>query len=56
MNILIIGGSGNAPSANSVCVRNMAQEFIRKGHKVWNLAAWDICVTKPGDIGGAELW
>lgn len=56
MNILIIGGSGNAPSANSVCVRNMAQEFIRQGHKVWNLAAGDDCVNKPGDIGGAELW
>lgn len=56
MNILIIGGSGNAPSANSVCVRNMAQEFIRRGHKVWNLAAGDDYVTKPGNIGGAELW
>lgn len=56
MNILIIGGSGNAPSANSVCVRNMAQEFIRRGHKVWNLASGDECVSKPGEIGGAELW
>lgn len=56
MNILIIGGSGNAPSANSVCVRNMAQEFISQGHKVWNLAVGDEFVTKAGDIGGAELW
>lgn len=56
MRILIIGGSGNAPSANSVCVRNMAREFVSQGHKVWNLAAGDECVTKAGDIGGAELW
>lgn len=56
MNILIIGGRGNAPSANSVCVRNMAREFISQGHKVWNLASGDECVTRPGVIGGAELW
>ena len=56
MNILIIGGSGNAPSANSVCVRNMAQEFTSRGHKVWNLASGKTCVSEPGEIGGAELW
>lgn len=56
MNILIIGGSGNAPSANSVCVRNMAQEFIRRGHKVWNLALGDTYITEPGDWDGVTLW
>ena len=56
MNILIIGGSGNAPSANSVCVRNMARVFVSRGHKVWNLASGEECIKKPGNIGGAELW
>lgn len=56
MNILIIGGSGNSPSANSVCVKNMAQEFIRRGYKVWNLASGNDCTKTAGEIGGAELW
>jgi len=55
MNILIIGGSGDAPSANSVCVKNMAQEFIRRGHNVWNLAEGDSYVRRYGNWDGITL-
>lgn len=56
MNILIIGGAGFSPSANSVCVRNMIHELIAREHKVWVLAAGDECVNKAGILDGAELW
>lgn len=56
MNILIIGGSGNEPSANSICVRNMALEFLYRGDKVWILASGDECVKESKEIGGAILW
>lgn len=56
MNILIIGGDGNAPGANSVCVRNMAREFMSRGHRVWILASGNIHITTAGCLEGAELW
>ena len=56
MNILIIGGAGNSPSANSVCVRNMAREFITRGHMVWNIGSGEENIQSPGEIGGAILW
>ena len=56
MNILFIGGNGNYPNANSVCVNNLAREMIRLNHKVWILAMGDEYVHHAGDIDGAELW
>lgn len=56
MNILIIGGDGNSPGANSVCVRNMAREFMSHGHCVWNLASGNTYTTTAGNLDGAELW
>lgn len=56
MNILIIGGSGKAPGANSVCVRNMAQEFMVQGHRVWNISDGEDYVREPGDMDGVTLW
>lgn len=56
MNILIIGGAGNSPDANSVCVKNMANEFTKQGHSVWILAMGDNFVKKPGTLGNAVLW
>ena len=56
MNILIIGGDGNSPGANSVCVRNMVRAFMSRGHRVWNLASGSAHTTKAGNLDGAELW
>ena len=46
MNILFIGGDGDKPNANSVCVNNMAREMMVRGHKVWILSMGD----EPGQI------
>ena len=56
MNILIIGGSGEAPGANSVCVRNMAKQFVSLGHKVWILALGDKYSKESGNLEGAIIW
>lgn len=56
MNILFIGGAGNSPDANSVCVKNMANEFTKQGHSVWIMAMGDSFVNKPGTLGNAVLW
>ena len=56
MNILILGGTGKNPGANSVCVRNMGLEFISQGHKVWNLAEGDSYVNESTNWDGLTLW
>ena len=56
MNILFIGGDGNRPNANSVCVNNMAREMMRRGHKVWILAMGEEYIHEAGTVDGAELW
>lgn len=56
MNILIIGGTGKTPGANSVCVRNMGLEFISQGHNIWNLAEGCSYVDEPCDMDGITLW
>ena len=55
MNILIIGGAGYSPDANSVCIRNMTKEFVSEGHKVWILSMGDDYIKNPGRIEGATL-
>ena len=52
MNTLFIGGDGNRPNANSVCVNNMAREMMAHGHKVWILAMGD----EPGQIPDTLFW
>lgn len=55
MNVLFIGGQGNNPDANSVCVRNMALEMIRRGYKVWIIAMGETKALDSSMIGNAVV-
>lgn len=56
MNILFIGGYGNGTDANSVCIRNMANEMMTIGHKVWILAMGNDYVHTSAQQDGVTLW
>lgn len=56
MNILFIGGYGNGTDANSVCIRNMANEMTVRGHQVWILAMGDDYIHTSAQQGGVTLW
>ena len=56
MNILIIGGNGDSPLPNSVCIKNLVKVFISKGYNVWVLAGGDKYIKSAGNLEGAELW